>query len=129
MLASPLLGARVHADQHVLEHAHLVEAALVLEGARDAERGDPVRRQPGQLVLSVGEQDLAPGRWMQAGDGVEKGGLAGAVRPDQAENLALGHGQVDVAKGLQTAKALRQSAGLEQGHGAARAVGGSATSG
>ncbi len=93
------------------------------------ERGDPVRRQPGQLVLSVGEQDLAAGRGMQAGDGVEKRGLAGAVRPDQAEDLALGQGQVDVAKGLQTAKALRQPAGLEQGHGAARAVGGGSTSG
>ena len=49
-----------------------------------------MRRQPGQVVLAVGKQDAAAGRGMQAGDGVEEGGLAGAVRPDQAEDLALG---------------------------------------
>jgi hypothetical protein len=77
----------------------------------------------------IREQDLAPGRGMQAGHGVEKRGLAGAVRPDQAEDLAVLDGQVDVAKGLQTAEPFRQSAGLEQGHGASRAGRGNPTSG
>ena len=77
-----------------------------------------MRRQPGQVVLAVGEQDPTPGRRMQAGHGVEEGRLAGPVRADQAEDLTLGKGEVEVAKGLQPAEALRQAAGLQQGHGA-----------
>ena len=42
--------ARVRADQHVVEHAQVPEDAAVLEGAREAERGELFGRQAGDVA-------------------------------------------------------------------------------
>ena len=82
------LGAvvRVGADHHVLERSHLAEEPDVLERAGDAESGDLVPLEPGE-GLAV-ESHLAVRRLEHAGDDVEDGRLAGAVRPDEPEDLA-----------------------------------------
>ena len=60
--ARPLV--REPAEHEVVEHAHLRERAEVLERAPDAEAGDLVRPQPGELLLGPGagpERDRASG--------------------------------------------------------------------
>ena len=82
----PALQPRVHADEHVLERGHALEEADVLERAPDAALGDRVRRLAGDVVAV--EDDLARGRLVDAGEHVEERRLAGAVRPDQADDRA-----------------------------------------
>ena len=45
-------GVPVGADHDVLQHGHPVEEAEALQGARDAEPGELVRAQAGQLVAA-----------------------------------------------------------------------------
>ena len=67
----------------------LAKQSDVLEGAADADFGDPVRR-PLQDALAF-HQDVAGARLVEPAQAIEQRGLAGAVRPDQAEDLALMH--------------------------------------
>ena len=64
--------------------------------------------------------DLARGRDVEAGEAVEERGLAGAVGADQADDLAVVDGEVDVADGGETAEAHGDAAGLEDRLGRAR---------
>ena len=86
----PLAGLALGAGQHVLEHGHLGEGAGDLEGPPDA-AGDALL---GAFAGDVGgaDADIARGRAEGAGEEVEERGLAGAVRADQADHLALGEG-------------------------------------
>src|SRR5690606_23272192 len=79
----------VAADLDVVEHAHLVEQRHVLEGATHADRRNrvPRHRQNGPAL----EQDLAARRYVEATEAVEKRGLAGPVRPDEAYDLPCRH--------------------------------------
>ena len=52
----------------------------------------PRRRRPGGLAV---DQDLAGVRGQQSHDAFDGGGLAGAVRPQEAVDLALFHVEVD----------------------------------
>ncbi len=88
-------GPAMHADEHVLQHAHLVEQALVLERARDAQCGDGVRRPSDQVGAAVVEGDAARRRAVEAADHVEDRGLARAVRADQPDDLAALDDQIE----------------------------------
>ena len=72
---------------HAVEHAH------ELEGAREAEAGDLVRRHPGDVAPV--EADDAGIRRQRAGDQIQRGGLAGAVGAEQADDLAGVDRQID----------------------------------
>ena len=48
---SEVRAVPVAADQQVLQHGRVLEQLDVLEGARDAELGDTVRRETGQLAV------------------------------------------------------------------------------
>ena len=92
----------------------------------DAEPGALVHRQLGDVVAV--ELDGAVIRLDQAGDHVEHGGLAGAVRTEQADRLAAADIDADAAHDLAGAKALfhamhSQKSGAPQQLGAAGAVG------
>ena len=63
-----------------------------LEGAADAGAGMRFRRGAGHVL--AGEDDAAGGRQCLAGEAVEEGRFAGAVRADQADDLALVHGEI-----------------------------------
>src|SRR5471032_2496517 len=76
----------------------------VLEGAGDAGLGHHMRR--GWRIRLAGQLEGAGVRLVQAGDDVEEGGLAGAVRPDQAVDLAFHDLDADVGQRLQAAEAL-----------------------
>src|SRR2546429_3479051 len=66
-------------------------------------------------VAVTGVQTCALPIWAdEAGDQVEERGLAGAVRPDDADQLAGSDGERDVMRRHDPAKALAQSLDLEQ---------------
>ena len=91
---------------------HLVEQAGDLERAGHAEVDDLLRAEPGDVA--VAEVDRARGGGQEAGEQVEQGGLAGAVRADQGVHAALGDVEVDALHGGEAAELLGQGAGLEQ---------------
>ena len=73
------------ADENVFQHGHTGEEADILEGTCDAEIDDLIRL----LAFDGGavQDDIPFGHLIHAGDQVENGGLAGAVWPDDAEDL------------------------------------------
>ena len=105
-------AARMPADPHVVEHALRAEQRQVLEGARDADLGDAMRRPRQQRA--PGEQDVAPVRRVEAADAIEQRRLAGAVRTDQAEDLALVQRERDAVERDDAAEPQRDVANLEQ---------------
>jgi hypothetical protein len=108
----PAFQAGVHADEHVLERRHVLEEADVLERPADAALGDRVRRHTGH-VLAV-EDDLAGGGLVHAREHVEERRLAGAVRADQADDLAPRDREVDVVGRDEPAELLADFVGDEE---------------
>ena len=82
-------AAAMAADHDVLEHGHVAKQRQILKRAADADLGDPVRRlvEDG-LALKL---NVAMVRRVEPAEAIEQGGLAGAVRADQAQEHALGH--------------------------------------
>ncbi len=98
------LSRQCIADQHVLERRHLVEEADVLERPADAELGDPCG---GCRSTSVPSKTIdAGGRHVDAGEHVEEGRLAGAVRADQANDRPARDREVDVVHRDEAAELL-----------------------
>ena len=71
-------------------------------------------RQAGD-VLPI-EADTPAGRLVVPGDAVEESGLAGAVRSQQADDLALFHGRCDPVHSHQAAEALGNFLQFQQRH-------------
>src|SRR5690606_12978443 len=111
-------GTDMPAYHDVLDGAQGTEQPYVLKGASQAGNGDLVRFQARELV----PHEIAGTRFrhIQAGQHVEQSGLAGAIGPDQAVDVALANRETDIGQGLQAAKALAQLARHQQqfGHGA-----------
>ena len=78
------------------------------------ERGAPVGRQRSRSRARR-TLDAAGGRH-EAGDAVDERRLAGAVRTDEADELALMDLEVDVVDGAQAAEGDRHAVGVEQSH-------------
>src|SRR6185436_14797883 len=104
--------SRVAADHDVFERGKVHEQADVLERAADAGGRDLVRLQAGETAL-VELEVAAVGR-VDAGENIEQRGLAGAVRADQAVDLALADGEGHVAQRLHAAEALGDAIRGEQ---------------
>src|SRR6185295_18830542 len=62
------------------------------------------------------EQDLAGVGLEMRADQVDQRGLAGAVRADERQKLALVDGEIDVVAGLGLAELLPEVDGLQQDH-------------
>jgi hypothetical protein len=109
-------GRRLCGHGDVLANRQVVEQLDRLPGPREPQPGPRVRRLAGE-VPTVEEDAAAVAD--EPGDGVDERRLAGAVRPDQAEQLTRLHAQVDVDERADAAEADRQIARLEDGrHGA-----------
>ena len=81
-------------DQQIVVNGIVRKHAGALEGADQAEVGDLVRLQSVERRPAIA--DGAVGRIQKAGDDVEGRGLAGAVGPDQADDLALADRKIHV---------------------------------
>ena len=104
-------GERAHGD--VLPHRHAAERAELLERPADAPAVDLIRPEAGERL--AGEADLPAVRPVEAGDHVEERRLPGAVRPDDADDLARRHVERDALVRHEAAEALGHAADLQQG--------------
>src|SRR5207253_755217 len=100
--------------EHVLDDRQRAERADHLEGARDPELGAAEGGEPGDV--GAVEADAAGIRRGGPGDEIEERRLAGAVRPEEAEELALLDVEIHAAHGLDPAEALLQALDLENAH-------------
>ena len=78
---------RAHLE--VLEHGHPREELAPLGRLRDAARDDVVRRLVGDVLAA--EADPAAPRMVEPVDRAQRRRLAGAVRAEQCDDLALAH--------------------------------------
>src|SRR5204863_9130918 len=85
------------------------------EGAADAEPPDIAGLQPHDTA--VAEPYVAGVRCKLAVDHVEAGRFAGAVRPDQRQELALSDVEADAIHGLHAAEGFPQASHREHAHG------------
>src|SRR6185437_607060 len=96
----------------VLPDGQVVEQLDRLPGAREAAlrphvRGEPVQRRLAELHGALGPDE--------AGDGIDEGGLARAVRPDEADELARLDLQVNPGDRANAAEADRHAARAKDG--------------
>ena len=92
--------------QHVLEHGHVGERFRNLIGAADAEAAAVPRAHAGDV--SAVEHDPAAAWRQHAGDHVEQGGLAGAVRSQNADDFARLDFEVDPVDDDEPAEGARE---------------------
>src|SRR3989442_14690144 len=71
-------------------------------------------RDPGQVAAAEEHATVVGGE--VAGDAVEERGLAGAVRADEAHQLAGLDGEIDLVDGGDAEEALDQPANLQERH-------------
>ncbi len=102
------------ADQQVFQHRRVLEQLDVLERARDAEARHAVRGRA-RDVLPL-EHDAAARRLVDAADQVEDRALAGAVRTDDGEDLALLDRERHAVDGLDAAEGDRKVLHVEEAH-------------
>ena len=81
-------------DQQIVVDGIVRKNAGALKRADQSEIGDLVRLQSVERRSAIAHG--AMGRIQKAGDDVEGRGLAGAVRPDQADDLALADREIHV---------------------------------
>src|SRR5215211_3876998 len=98
------LQARVHPGEHVVHRAHGAEEPDVLKGAPDTHPGPAV----GSIARYVAaeKREVARGYFVESAHHVEERSLAGAVRPDQADDGPLWYVEVDRVDRHQTAENL-----------------------
>ena len=100
-------AAGERADHHVLRHREARERLQDLERAGDAEVAEPIGSQTGHV--GSGEAHRPGVRPDEAGDEIEERRLAGAVRPDQADDLPPADLERHVAIRVHAAEALRKA--------------------
>src|SRR5690606_13161410 len=103
-------------EQDVVEERRVEQQVRVLERARDAAAAVVEGARPGEVHAA--EPDGARRGPLEAGDQVERRGLAGAVGTDEPEDLAGSDREAEVADGLQAPEALAEALDLQQGPGA-----------
>src|SRR5262249_29949786 len=107
-------GASHGGELETLPHGVLQEELGQLKGAAEPHAHDAARRLAGDLL--AGEVDAPALRPQKSGDDIDEGGLAGAVRPDDGEPLALLERKVDVVGDHHAAEAQRQLLGPDELH-------------
>src|SRR5690606_5317535 len=113
LLTAGLVQVRAQLEHQadVVGHAQLAEHRRLLRQVADAALGADVHGLGGDVGAV---EDDAPGvRRHQPDDHVEAGGLAGAVRAEQADDFAGVQAQAEVAHHLARAVALAQPFGAE----------------
>ncbi len=111
-------GAAVGADQQVLLDGQRRKQPPALGHQRDAEAHDLGRAERAdRLAAEINAPGLAR---QQPGDGLEIGGLAGAVGADDRHGLALIEPRVDAEQRLKVAVESDKVGGFEERHGPSR---------
>ncbi len=90
------------AEFDIIENGHPLEQLDVLKGARNAQFGNAVRGQVGNIAAFV--EDLALLRGVEPADAVEQAGFPGAIGADDRKNFSGSHFTAYPAEGLDTPK-------------------------
>src|SRR6202043_4264917 len=101
------------AGQDIFHGRAVLEQRQVLEGAADADGGKARRRHPAEI--DAAEQNAAAPWPQHTADHVEERGLAGAVGPDDAADLARRDLQADLGNGFEAAEILAEVFNRKQG--------------
>ncbi len=105
-LVPPGVRARQARHEHVLEHGHAAEELRQLERPGHAHAGVDVRRPAAHPPAA--HQHLAAVGLEVSRQEVDERGLAGAIRPDQPDEVALGDDEVHRVVGDDAAEPLDQ---------------------
>ncbi|MNI33625.1 hypothetical protein D3C73_875840 [compost metagenome] len=97
----------------VVQHRHAAKQRDVLKAARQAQPGALGRRYAGDVPAF--KSDLARGRFVETGYGVEQRGLARAVRADDRGDGAGRHAKPHAGQRLDAAKRQGNPIHLQQG--------------
>ena len=108
VLAAPCVTAHAH----VVLDGQAAEELDVLEGARDPTADDPARPLPEQAPAV--EADISLVRRIETGDHIERRRFAGAVRADQADDLASVRVEGDAVERNDPSETSRDVVDLEQ---------------
>ena len=109
---APVAAGAVGAELEVLAHGHRAEQQPALGHERQALAHEALGPRRGDAGAAVGDRPRADGD--EADDGLEQRRLAGAVRADDGDELALADGEVDVVQHLGVAVAGPDRRELEQ---------------
>ena len=90
------------ADRHIFPRREAAEHLRRLESAGDAGAREGIRRQAGRRTAVEG--DLPGGGCIEAGQHVEEGSLASAIRSDDRVDAATLHRQADIGESRYAAK-------------------------
>src|SRR5947199_2034342 len=90
----------------------MMEQRKVLKSAADAEGGPRIRIEAGDVLAAI--EQLAFGRLVAAGNAIDDRGLAGAVRADDREQLAVVHAKTDFRQRADASKAQRHPAHFQR---------------
>jgi hypothetical protein len=102
---------------HVLRHRHVRPERVALEDHRHAPPlGRDHERRGGEHA--VADADLAAVGREEAGDQAQRGGLAAAGGPEERDQLARAHRQVEAGHRGHVAEALGEAADRDPGHAA-----------
>ena len=99
-------------DLDVLAHREVAERAAVLERAGEAVTAAPMRRPAGDVAVT--ERDSALVGTVEAAEHVDERRLAGAVRPDQADDLAAVQLEGDAGEGAHALERTGNGGGPER---------------
>ena len=100
------------ADEEVVGHRHVRQQIdLLIDGAYPQALGmSGICRGDGDAI----EFDTAPVGLIDAGEGLDQGGLAGAVLAEQRHDLPPSQGEVHLMQGTHPGKGLADPAGVQQ---------------
>ena len=107
-----MTGAEHRRQGDVVDDAEATERARDLVRAGQAEAGDPVRRDPGDVPAV--EHDRAAVGPVVAADHVDQRRLARPVGPDEAQDLAGADLECHARQGLEAAERLLHVGAAEQ---------------
>ena len=106
-----LRGPALQRNRDALRNGHLGEQSSVLEAAAEAAAGS--RRGRGAADVVAVEHDPSAVGGDVTADQIEQRGLAGAVRADHPDDLALAHRERDVVDGAVAAERTTETGDLE----------------
>jgi hypothetical protein len=114
-LGSDLLARHALRHQRKCDVVAHVQVRVQREQLED--EGDVAVRRALEGDVFVAEKDLAAGGQLEPGDHAQRGRLAAARRPEQAEELAVAHGEGRVLHRDEVGERLVQVLDADLGHG------------
>src|SRR3546814_9589152 len=108
-----LVRSQEGAHLQVLLDGHFAEHVVDLGHVADAAAHDAVRRPAGDVP--VVEADLPAAQSEQPEDGLQRSRLAGAVRPDDADDLAPADAEADAVQNIGAAVGPEPADGAPEG--------------